>query len=458
MKNSKLFIQSPFPYFPGTNLSAHIKKAGTAILLCALLSAPGLSLAQKEPEVTLAPDVVSFQVDQLNDFHEGYAIIKRGTASSLIDAKGNTIIPFGKYQLESTDLTEGFLNGYCIVRDAKTGLAGYVNNTGKLVVNCLYGSATPFDKEGYAVVSDKNNANLFFISRDGKTTPFPKVFFYTKKAIAPTVALTEANGVTKSLFKAKDPRDGMPSILPDFSEGMAAGKEDDQFGYYNRLGKKIIANKYENAQPFSDGLAAVAYKNQYGEVKWGFIDKAGNPVVDYKYSLQPGDFHNGFAVVYPADKTQFQYAFINKKGDVFYQVKDKGKNDHKDFQEGFAFVANKGNLDLLDASGMLNELTINTNTTDKKGNPVLIKSFDYANIIDNGNIMVSKSGKHGIINTKGNIVIPIEFESLSYYDPVAKLAKATYKVKAKKGTEIIEGYVNASGTFIMVRQVTKSQW
>ncbi|RFZ95489.1 WG repeat-containing protein [Mucilaginibacter conchicola] len=432
-----------------------------AKFIVSLLIAGSISFslkAQMAPTITMSPEVVSFQVDQFNDFHEGLAIIKRGTASSLIDNKGNTVVPFGKYQLESTELTEGFVNGYCIFRDVKTGLAGFVNSAGKVVINPLYGSASPFDNEGYAIVSDKNNATLFFVDRNGKTTPFPKVFFYSRKAITPTAALTEANGVTKSLFKAKDPRDGLPAIYTDFTSGIAVGKEDDQFGYYTRTGKKVIANKYEFAQPFSEDLAAVAYKNQYGEVKWGFIDKSGNVVIDFKYSNQPGDFHNGYAVVYPADKTTFQYAFIDKKGAVFYTVKDKSKNDRKDFQGSLAFVAGKHDLDLLDAEGKVSELSINTGTKDKKGNPVVTKSFDYDNYIDNGNIRVTMKGKHGIINTKGDVIVPIAFESISYFDPASRLAKATYKVQSKKSSEIVEGYVNTAGVFVIVRQITKTQW
>ncbi len=70
--------------------------------------------------------------------------------------------------------------------------------------------------------------------------------------------------------------------------GWGGGK----WGFINKIGKEIIPIKYQYAQNFSDGLAAVMLNK-----KWGFVDSNGKLVIPLKYDLVHESFSNGKAVV-----------------------------------------------------------------------------------------------------------------------------------------------------------------
>jgi len=69
---------------------------------------------------------------------------------------------------------------------------------------------------------------------------------------------------------------------------------------------------YEDAQPFTEGLAAVSW-NQ----KWGYINTSGKLLIPMQYE-QESDFRGGYAAVYPYKSRGS--AFIDKNGmQVFAQ-------------------------------------------------------------------------------------------------------------------------------------------
>lgn len=56
------------------------------------------------------------------------------------------------------------------------------------------------------------------------------------------------------------------------------------WGFRNASGKVIIPAKYNYAQDFSQGLAAVAVTDANHNTKWGFIDTTGKEVIPLQYS------------------------------------------------------------------------------------------------------------------------------------------------------------------------------
>jgi hypothetical protein len=71
-------------------------------------------------------------------------------------------------------------------------------------------------------------------------------------------------------------------------------------------GKVVIPFDYESAEEFKEGLAAVR-KNK----KYGFINREGKLVIDYKYDLVLRNFDRGRARV----KLNGKEVTINKKGE-----------------------------------------------------------------------------------------------------------------------------------------------
>lgn len=102
--------------------------------------------------------------------------------------------------------------------------------------------------------------------------------------------------------------------------------ESGLYGYQTIQGKMVISPQFEDAKPFSEGLAAV-----YNGQRWGYINTKGEYVIYPKFGGYTGDeeiivnpFINGTAGVYLgagnangfADIQQRQYALIDKTGRV----------------------------------------------------------------------------------------------------------------------------------------------
>lgn len=68
-----------------------------------------------------------------------------------------------------------------------------------------------------------------------------------------------------------------------FSEGLAAVRIGEKWGYVDKSGKIAIAPQFESAQRFSEGLAAVEQNK-----KFGFIDRSGAFVIEPQFiSAEP---------------------------------------------------------------------------------------------------------------------------------------------------------------------------
>jgi hypothetical protein len=78
----------------------------------------------------------------------------------------------------------------------------------------------------------------------------------------------------------------------DYYEGLMALKDKNGlYGFIGLNGNWVILPNYDNAMYFQDGLAPV----MKGE-KWGYIDKTGAVVIDYKFNFVT-PFSHGIAVV-----------------------------------------------------------------------------------------------------------------------------------------------------------------
>jgi hypothetical protein len=90
-----------------------------------------------------------------------------------------------------------------------------------------------------------------------------------------------------------------------------------KYGYIDENGKMVINPIYEDAGNFSEGLAAVCAgagcylgtNNKGKEKKWGFIDRQGNTVIPPQFA-SASEFHEGFASVSVGGKG----GYIDKNG------------------------------------------------------------------------------------------------------------------------------------------------
>ncbi len=391
----------------------------------------------------VAADVKQLEVDNIADFREGFAIVYKGQSQAIIDSKGNIVVPFNTYlfnklPIEYGAVPVGFVNGSCVVKSVSTNAFGIIDTKGKLIVPCDNAVAFPFDEAGIATVVKDNK--YYFIERSGKRYEVPAVF---RRRVEP--------GQGGNILRLFDP--GASQTVAAYglvnkkftSRGVSIGATKEGFGVYDKSGQKRGSGVFRFARHFSDGLAAVGNPNEFGELKWGFVNESGEIVIPLQFSIEPGDFSGGLAFVTPVNKSEFRHAYIDKSGSIKIRLNFDVKISpfHPDickFQGNYAALPNSGNprrrFLLIDQSG--NDMSPFLDQLLGKMTPVTNVSDANKYQIPNGQLLLPG----GLYDLDRNLLIPSgSFDELSAFDPVSGLAKAM-----KGGTR---GYINTAGEFVI---------
>lgn len=187
--------------------------------------------------------------DQVSDFENGMAIVKRGATYGYLSLNGREVKPV--YQE-----ARFFEDGLAAVKEK--GRWGVIDMTGRYVVSPIYKDTGAAFQEGRLAV--KNQKNLWgYIDREGKEI-IPPAY----KAVSPTFSEgyaavqdesklwgfidTEGRVTAKPQFKA---------VLTPFAEGLAAIKTIDGNGYARPDGTIAFMADYDQLFPFEDGLAEI---------------------------------------------------------------------------------------------------------------------------------------------------------------------------------------------------------
>lgn len=257
-----------------------------------------------------------------------------------------------------------------------------------------------------------------------------------------------------------------------FNEGMVAVKRGGKWGYIDSTGKEVIALKYDEAGYFRNGLAIVEIKD-----KAGVINKQGQIVVPIKYThIHPNcqwfilasigeqsymlNRQGKVMATFPkgccntqGGITFFWGNFSIDDGKLFYLKNDQWEIFNQQgqslyphtyemvasFSEGMARVWNKAKRSaFIDSLG--NQIT-----------PFLYESEAYArqNLLWNANFSeglakVTLNNKHGFINKKGKVVIPLVYHKVSSFENGRALVK-----KESSNGNIFYGYINPQGKVIV---------
>jgi hypothetical protein len=197
------------------------------------------------------------EFDNMNCFHEGLAAVKSKDHWGFIDKTGSIVIPLEYEQAHC------FNEGAAVVK--KDGKWSYINKLNIELTQLEYDQIYSF-KNGLAVVKRKDKYG--FIDKTGDVV-IPLEY----------------------------------DLANSFNEGLAPAMKNGKYGYIDQAGKTIIPFElpYTYADCFCDGLAKVmigvrnsppsdCIDDKYIEWmtarlynRWGFIDKAGNPVIPLEY-------------------------------------------------------------------------------------------------------------------------------------------------------------------------------
>lgn len=309
-------------------------------------------------------------------------------------------------------------------------LWGYVDHKGSYVINPQFESAHPFFDGLARIVSD---GKVGYISTKGKYIVLPQYQDGTDFSEGYAFVVTD-NGYPMCIdTKGKEvfTFNGIQTIYT-FSEGLAAyTNKSGKYGYVDTKGSIVISPRYDEAGPFSDGLAPVRINDKYG-----YTDPQGNVVIACQF-VEARPFHEGLAAV----SNGKMYGFINKKGEYVINPQFEAVDD---FSDGLAAFSNGKMVGYIDKSGTY---AINPQFEDggsfnsglacisfgnmcgyvnKEGKTVINPQFDRASSF-NGNIAMIESNKLiGFIDKKGKYVINPQFEAASFYSDSWGYVTSTY--------------------------------
>ena len=201
-----------------------------------------------------------------------------------------------------------------------------------------------------------------------------------------------------------------------------------------------------------------AYKGK----KWGYVDKDGKEVIEFKYDVAES-FYEELAYV----EINKQGYFINTDGKVIIDLKGNtlggkysGSGANNGFNNGFAVVKSKNNSYFIDKTGKqvgakyeyaqnfgekyaAVKLNNKWGFIDKTGKLVINFQFDDAYGFEHGIATVKKGNKWGIINESGKVIVPFKFDGImttsnKSFLPCLKLKGSYYTIDSKgklyKGT------------------------
>jgi len=218
-------------------------------------------------------------------------------------------------------------------------------------------------------------------------------------------------------------------------------KQDGKWGYIDAKGTLVIAPQYDEAKPFSEGLAAVRVGKQ-----WGYIDGAGATKINPQYKFA-GEFSGGLAFVMPpgeekkSSKGGGGLVTLTAGSSGRLESKSKSEKDSagaggyidpsgkmvigprfhesEKFSEGLALVCLKpkimGYTTYLTLSGLAQESTVlqtrKIGYVDKGGNLITTAEFDDGRGMRSGMAPVMAGKKWGFLDKAGKIVIEPQYDS-----------------------------------------------
>lgn len=231
---------------------------------------------------------VPLKYDSAGNFSDGLALVRVADRYGYIDKSGREVIPasFDIARIEGAkndnpdwDFTQTLLTplefseGLAVA--CRDGKFGYIDKTGKFVIEPVYMRAEPF-RQGLAAVN-----------------PFP-----APAAVGGRTFIDKSGKVVAPASQN----------CIDFSEGVflaGNGRYDSgrRLFYLSEAGARITSEEFEDARIFSEGLAAVAPKfDSANENKaYGYVDKSGKIVIKPGFDISgnnlAGNFRHGRAVV-----------------------------------------------------------------------------------------------------------------------------------------------------------------
>lgn len=191
---------------------------------------------------------------------------------------------------------------------------------------------------------------------------------------------------------------GSEKILPG-NEGYYGALVDGNFGFINTSGEWMIEPQFEEVRKFQDGLAAYKMNGL-----WGFVDRMGTKITAAQFE-QVSDFRRGIAT-----------------------VKQSGKQNLIDRNGNFLLTEGYDRISLGADNYFISENNEQFGLIAPDGKEIIEPKFEELRREDLNRILVRMGDKYGIIDEKGDYLLPIYYKNI-VFDQGAKqiLAEDLYQ-------------------------------
>ncbi|MGE5416658.1 MAG: WG repeat-containing protein [Acidobacteriota bacterium] len=205
-----------------------------------------------------------------------------------------------------------------------------------------------------------------------------------------------------------------------FSEGLAAVKINTKWGYINSSGNILISPRFELCNRFSNGIAIVSStKGPY--YTYGLINRSGRYLCKPRY-CELVDCNNGLYAAAIMKNGNLIWGFVNSSGKVVEEV-----------QFNNWIPQNDGSVKVSTQSG--------TGLLNKDGRIIINPQYQDVQVFSEGMAAVQINDKWGYIDKDGKIVIQPEFKGASQFREGLAVVNVVLHNKDKWG------YIEKSGNF-----------
>lgn len=296
----------------------------------------------------------------------------------------------------------------------KDGKWGYIDTTGRLVIPIMYDKAGQFTDHHDATVTlngqridiDKNGRVLRRYDSSGqrirsggrtRETATDEEFDAYMEELAGPNALREGRIYPANHWTSKE----------SYSDGLAAVSYRGSWGYIDKDGRLVIMCQFDKVFPFYEGRA---FARQNG--RWNVIDKSGTFLKSFPKGCYIKRVFNNVAVAWNGNDYH-QTGLVNDHGNTLIPP-------HYDTVKEQGMRYSESNLIGVEKDGKYGFYNIKL----KKLTIPLI--YDDCNYFFEGLAAVKKNGKWGVINTSGQVVVPLLYEKANFVEPGGK------KIQVKK--------------------------
>lgn len=321
-------------------------------------------------------------------------------------------------------------------KETEKGRWGLVSYDGTVLVSEEWENEPSEAIEGYVRVRNKDGKTQFFtfaekVKQAGED--YIEASFHREGLCAAVKENSPIGYYDKSMnlaFEVKVLGGKAIERAGSFFDGLARVRDEDgKWGYINTKGELAIPCTYDDAEPFSDGVAMVTKtekKSEGGsETQFGFINKKGETVIKFETGKIYSSSSEGL-IACSDDKEHKQWGFIDHEGEKIIKPSEKYLGVSP-FHQGYATFYDGSLYGIMD----------------KKGEVIIRPKYKSAFYSD-GLVMINNASssddenKFGFINLEGDKIIEPEYESAHpFHGDYAFVKRSTkWEIIDKKGKSV----------------------